>query len=159
MCEPTTIMMGVSMAVAAVGAVGQHQSAKAQVRAIDQQNEIQAQEIAEATGVEMTERARAARRERGVMRAAGAESGINLGSNSFLAGLQNSVFNQYNDQGLILRNESNAQRARSAEANSLMARIQVPTALSSALSIGAAGAQGYYAGKGAQRAGQQSAAG
>jgi hypothetical protein len=51
----------------------------------------------------MTERARAARRERASMRSAGAESGINMGSNSFLAGLQTSVLNQYSDQGLILR--------------------------------------------------------
>lgn len=156
MCEPTTIMMGVSMAVAAVGAVGQYQSGKAQVRAIDKQNEIQAQEIAEAAGVEMTERARAARRERAAMRASGAESGINLGSNSFLAGLQTSVLNQYNDQGLILRNESNQQRARDASARSLTSQIRIPSALEGALAIGSAGVQGYNAGAGARRAGELS---
>jgi hypothetical protein len=156
MCDPVTLT---AVAVATVGQIGQYQSAKAQVRAIDKQNEIQSQEIAEAAGVEMTERARAARRERGAMRAQGAESGINLGSNSFLAGLQTSVLNQYNDQGLILRNESNQQRARDAQAKSLMARIQVPTALSGALSIGAAGAQGYFSQKAAVAAGQKSATG
>lgn len=157
MCEPVTLTTGLmyaSMAVSAVGAYGQYQSGKAQTRAINKQNEIQAQEIAEAAGLEMTERARAARRERGAMRAAGAESGINLGSNSFLAGLQVSAMNQYNDQGLILRNESNQQRARDASARSAAARIEMPTALTAALSIGSAGLQGYAAGASATRAGQ-----
>lgn len=159
MCEPTTIMMGVSMAVAAVGTYGQIQSGKAQVRAIDKQNEIQAQEIAEAAGVEMTERARAARRERGAMRAAGAESGINLGSNSFLAGLQTSVLNQYNDQGLILRNESNQQRARDAQARSLTSQVHIPSALEGALTIGSAGVSGYRDARAAGFAGQKSVTG
>jgi len=159
MCEPTTIALIASTAIAGISQYGQYQSAKAQVRAIDEQNEIQAQEISEAAGLEMTERARAARRERGAMRAAGAESGINLGSNSFLAGLQTSVLNQYNDQGLILRNESNQQRARDAQARSLTSRIQVPTALSAALNIGAAGLGAYGDATAARRAGEQSATG
>jgi hypothetical protein len=158
-CEPTTILTVASLATAAIGQVGAYQSGKAQVRAINKQNEIQAQEIAESAGVEMTESARAARRERGALRAAGAESGINLGSNSFLASLQTSVMNQYNDQGLILRNESNQQRARTASARSAASQIQIPNALSAALSIGAAGVGAYYSGQAATRAGQQSVTG
>src|SRR5262245_30042173 len=129
MCEPVTIgtlaisatqmaAIGTAVTVAATAAsvYGQHQSAKAQVAAIDMQNEQRAKEIATAAGIEMTERARAARRERGAMRAAGAESGISLDSGSFMAALQASAFNQYNDQGLISYNERNQQRGREADA-------------------------------------------
>jgi hypothetical protein len=145
MCEPATIIMtGLAVASATVGYIGQKESGKAQVRAINEQNELQAQEIADAAGVKMTESARAARRERAAMRASGAESGINLGSNSFLDALQTSVINQYNDQGLILRNESNSQRARDAQARSLASQVRIPSGLEGALSIGAAGAGTYY---------------
>ena len=158
MCEPTTLAV-LSAVGTAVSIAGQHQSGKAQVKAINQQNEIQSQEIADAAGVEMTERARAARRERAALRASGAESGINLGSNSFLAALQTSVFNQFNDQGLILRNESNQQRARQAQAKSLVSQVQVPNALSAALSIGSAGIGTFANASAARRAGQRSVTG
>jgi hypothetical protein len=158
MCAPAALAVMAAVGTA-VSVVGQYQSAKAQVKAIDQQNEIQAQEIADAAGVEMTERARAARRERAAMRTRGAEAGINLGTGSFLDALQTSVLNQHYDQGLILRNESNQQRARDAQARSLMSRIQVPTALSGALAIGTSAVSGYTAGLNLQTAGQVAATG
>jgi hypothetical protein len=164
MCEPisamtvaTKVMIGLSVASAAVSQYSAYQSGKAQTRAINQQNEIRAQEIADAAGVEMTERARAARRERAMMRTRGSEAGINLGSGSFIDALQSSVMNQYNDQGLILRNESVQQRGREAEARSALARIQVPTALSAALAIGGAAASGYAAGTSIDNAGRAAA--
>lgn len=164
MCEPVTAAWAAStfltkafivgsVASTALGQVGQYQSAKAQVRAINQQNEVQAREISKAAGQEMFERARAARRERGTARAAGSEAGVNLGSGSFLAALQNSAFNQYNDQGLIVQNEKSQQAARSANARSAMSSIQMPTALSSAFALGSSAAGSFYAAEGARASG------
>jgi hypothetical protein len=156
MCEPIAIAAAFAVTTAAQQ-YGQYQSAKAQVKAINEQNRIQADEIADAAGLELTERARAARRERGRSRAAASEAGINLGSGSFLAALQTSAINQSNDSGLILQNEKNQQRARDANYRSALSQIQVPTALSASLAIGASAAQGFYAGgasiaKGASKA-------
>lgn len=149
MCEPVTIGTltitagqmaaigtAVTVASAAASQYGQYQSAKAQVAAVNQQNELQAEQIAKAAGQEMSERARAARRERGQMRAAGSEMGVSIEGGSFLAALQQSAFNQYNDQGLISYNERNQQKQRHTNATSQMSSIQVPTALSAALAIG-----------------------
>ena len=84
-----------------------------------------------------------------------AESGINLGSNSFLAMLQNSEINQSIDSGLILKNESNMQRARQAETNSALAGITKKTGLGIALDATQAGIQGYIAGGGKTYLGKQ----
>lgn len=158
MCEPTTLAV-IAIASSAASVYGQYQSGKAQVKAINQQNEQQAQEIADAASQEMFERGRLARRERGQMRAAASEAGISLGSGSFLAALQASAFNQYNDSGLILQNEKNQQLARDARARSLMSQIQMPTALSAALQIGAAGVSTYAGAKNAQTAASKTTAG
>lgn len=154
MCEPVTAAWGAmtfmqqalvvaSVASSAASMYGQHESAKAQVAAINEQNETQADEIARQAGQEMFERTRAAHRERAQARAAGSEAGINLGSNSFLAALQTSAFNQYNDMGLVAQNEKAQQAARSAGARSAMSGIQMPTALSAAFTIGVSGATAF----------------
>jgi len=139
-----TMMVGLSVAATAASVAAQRQSAKAQVKAIDAQNAQQADEIAAAAGVELGERVRAARRERATMRASASESGINLGSGSFLSALQTSISNQQNDMGLITQNANNRQLARGVQAKSLMSQIQMPTAASAAFQIGAAGAGAYF---------------
>jgi hypothetical protein len=144
MTATQTAMVGVALATTAASLYAQQQSGKAQAKAINQQNQQQADEIAQQAGVEMGERMRAARRERGDMRAAASESGINLNSNSFMSALQTSVMNESNDSGLIMRNETNKQAARSAETNSLMSRIQMPTAASAAFSLGTSAAGAYF---------------
>jgi len=153
------VMIGATVVSTAVSVYSQQESAKANTKAISEQNQVQADEIARATGNELHERARAARRERAMMRASASESGVNLGSGSFLAALQTSAQNQYNDMGLIVQNEKGQQRARQAQANSLMAGHRVPSALSSALTIGAAGAGSYFNVKGASTRGSNAAAG
>lgn len=147
MCEPTTIIMGISLAVSAVSAYGQIQTGKAQAKAIGAQNQVQEDEIAKAAGQELTERARSARRERGSMRASASEAGVNLNSGSFVSALQTSVQNQYNDMGLIVQNEKGQQAARKANANSAMSRVQIPSYLGAALQVGADGYTGYQSGK------------
>lgn len=139
-----TAMVGLSVAATAASVAAQRASAKKQEDALNAANAQQADEIAAAAGVELGERARAARRERASMRASASESGINLGSGSFLAALQTSISNQQNDMGLITENANNRQGARGAQAKSLMSQIQMPSAASAAFQIGAAGAGAYF---------------
>ena len=148
MCEPisatTAIMIGLSAATTAASLYTQHETAKKQVAAINQQNEVQADEIAKAAGRELTDRAREAIERRAVARAAASEAGLNLNSGSFMAVLQASAMNQYNDQGTIIQNERGQQRARAARARSEIAGVQTPDYLAGALRIGAS-AYGTYA--------------
>ena len=135
------------VAIAVIGSVMQNKAANKaadrQTAALEHQNQIRADEISEQQGHELTERTRAARRERAAARVSAAESGVNLGSNSFLAMLQTSEINQSIDSGLILKNESNMQRARQAQHASNLAGIQKKTGLGIAIDAAQAGAQAY----------------
>ena len=149
MCDAVSIIFA---AVSIIGSVAANNAANdaadRQTHAIEAQNQIQADEISDQKGAELDAQARAARRERAAARVSAAESGINLGSNSFLAMLQNSEVNQAINSGLILKNANNAQRARQAETNSLLAGITKKTGLGIALDATQAGVQGYLAGGG-----------
>jgi hypothetical protein len=142
------ILAGVSAAVTIAGGISANHAAKKQANAINEQSAIQAEEISDQKGVELDERARAARRERAAARVAASESGINLGSNSFLAMLQTSEINQSIDSGLILKGEKTEQRARQAETNSYLAGIHMKSGLGIALDATQAGVQGYFGGGG-----------
>ena len=170
MCEPVTIgaltltatqtaMAGLMIATAAASVYASNKQGKAQAQLIGRQNQVQADQIADAAGQQLTERSRAARRERAMMRASGAEAGINLGSGSFLAALSTSALNQTNDAGTILQNERNQQAARQANANSLQNQNRANTAYGwgAAAQIIGAGVGGYSAGQRAGSAGSQSA--
>ena len=138
------IMAGLSVAVSVAGNIAANEAADRQADAYNQQSAIRAEEISDQKGAELDERARAARRERAAARVSASESGINLGSNSFLAMLQTSEINQSIDSGLILKNEKIQQRARVAETNSLLAGITKKTGLGIALDATQAGVQGYF---------------
>lgn len=143
MCDPTggilTAMVISSVVSTGVSMYSQREQAKAQIKATDNANALQAEQISDQTGVELSERARAARRERGSARVLAGEAGVNLGSGSFLAQLQGSAMNQYNDSGLILQNEKSQQASRQAQTDTLMSNIWKPSAGEMALTIGAAG--------------------
>jgi len=149
MCDPVSITLA---AVSIIGSVAanqaQNRAARRQAAAIQTQSDLQAEEIRGAQGQQLDERARAARRERAAARVAASESGINLGSNSFLAMLQTSEINQSIDSGLILKNEKIQQRSRVAETNSILSGIHTKTGLGIALDATQAGVQGYFAGGG-----------
>jgi len=127
MCEPVTAMMAIAAVGTGTQMYAQRESAKAQQRALNKQNQVQADEISDKAGQELTERARAARRERATARVLAGEAGINLGSGSFLAQLQSSAMSQYNDMGLIMQNEKSQQAARTAQINSLFSQINKPS--------------------------------
>lgn len=156
MCEPVSIVMA---AVAIIGSVAQNQaakkSAKRQTAALEEQNQIVADEISSQQGQELDQRARAARQERAAARASASEAGINLGSNSFLAMLQTSEINQSIDSGLILRNEKGKQRGRQAQHKSNLAGIQWKTGLGMTIDAAASGASAYSASGGKMYLGRQ----
>lgn len=156
MCEPVSIMLA---AAAIIGSVSSNRAANKaadrQTRALEGQNQLQADEIADQQGQELDERARAARRERASARVSASESGINLGSNSFLAMLQTSEIQQSMDSGLILRNERNAQRGRQARHSSNLAGIQKKTGLGIALDATQAGTSAYLGAGGKTYMGRQ----
>lgn len=155
MCEPVTIMTAVAVTASIARDVAHNKAMKRQERALNEQNRIRQEEIRKQAGQELTERARAARRERGAARAAASAAGVNLDSNSFLAMLTTSEVNQTNDQGTILYNERAAQRARHAEYTSALSQIQYNTGLGIALNAASAGASTYLSAGGKPYLGKQ----
>lgn len=143
MCAVPLVMA----AVAIVGSVMQNVSAnkamKRQEKAINEQNAVRAEEIADQASAEMNERARMARRARASARATASEAGINLSSGSFLAQLQS--FNAQADMeaGLVTKNHSNKQAARKADYGSALSRIQYKTGLGIVLDAGVSGVSAY----------------
>lgn len=146
MCDPVTALVAITATTTAVSGYAQRESAKAQQRALNKQNQVQADEISRKTGQELTERAREARRERATARVLAGEAGINLGSGSFLAQLQSSAMSQYNDMGLIVQNEKSQQAARAAQINSLFSQISNPSWAEIGISTAASGASSYLQG-------------
>lgn len=156
MCDPITLGIAAVMAVGSIANnIAGNKAADAQAKAINAQGEIRSEEIADAAGADLDERARAARRERAAARVAASESGISLGSNSFLAMLQASEIDQSIDSGLMLKNQRNQQRANTAEVKSSLAGIQKKTGLGIALDAGIAGVNGYQAAGGKLYMGRQ----
>lgn len=156
MCDPLTLGIAAVMAVGSIATnVAANKAASAQAKAINEQGAIRSEEIADAAGADLDERARAARRERAAARVAASESGISLGSNSFLAMLQASEIDQSIDSGLILKNQRNQQRANTAEVKSSLAGVQRKTGLGMALDAGIAGISGYTAAGGKLYMGRQ----
>lgn len=134
-------------AIAVVGSVMQNRAnnkaMKRQQDALEHQNEVRAEEIADAASAEMNERARAVRKARASARAVASEAAINLSSGSFLAQLQTFEAQQDIDAGLVTKNENNRQRARNADFNSGLSRIQYKTGLGIAMDAAMAGASAY----------------
>lgn len=144
MCNPAIALAAVAAVASVANNVQQNKANKAYQKSLDKQNAVRQEEIRKQAGQELTERARAARRERGSARAAASAAGVNLDSNSFLAMLTTSEVAQTNDSGTILYNERAAQRARHAEYASMLSRIQYKTGLGIMFDAANAGAQAYF---------------
>lgn len=144
MCEPTTIMVGLSIASAAVSVYSQQQTAKAQTAAIKQQQEHEREEAHEAAEEQLGQRIREQREARARARVAAGESGA-LGA-SFAAQINQSLADQDMDAALIQKNAAFAQRGIDDRANTALAGIRSPSALEAGLQIATAGVQGYQAG-------------
>lgn len=143
-------MCYVQLAIAAIAVVSSvmqnkanNKAMKRQEQALNEQNAVRAEEIADQASAEMNERARAVRRARASARATASEAGINLSSGSFLAQLQS--FNAQADMeaGLVTKNANNKQAARQADYKSGLSRIQYKTGLGIALDAASAGVSAY----------------
>jgi hypothetical protein len=166
-CDPTgisetalvEIAIGTMVATTAVTAVAAHQQAMKQQGAINAQADARATQVAAAAGQQESVAAMEARQARSQSVVAAGESGINLGSNSFMASLQTTTMNQSNNDGLIMENEKNQQNSDTAQTQSLMnTEATSPTFLGGALNTALSGAGAYMSTATAYRAGAKSGA-
>lgn len=144
MCEPTTIMVGLSIATAAVSTYAQRETAKAQRDAINQQAEHEREEVYESAEEELGQRIKAQRERRARARTAAGESGA-MG-NSFAAQINQMISDQGMEAALVAKNAAFAQRGVDDRSNTALAGIRSPSALEAGLQIATAGASGYSAG-------------
>lgn len=158
MCEPVTIgaltltatetMMASAAAVAvastAVSVAAQRSQAAAAQSSIDAAAKIRATQVSNVAGQQESVAAKSARQARAESVVAAGESGINLGSNSFLASMQTTAMTQSDNNGLILENEKNQQLGDQATVQSeLNTQAYSPSIFGGAVSSGLAGAGAF----------------
>lgn len=143
MCYVQIVMAVVAVVSSIASNMSKNKAAQKQADALNKQGEIRSEEIADAAGAKLDERARAARQERAAARVAASESGIGLGSNSFLAMLQASELDQSADSGLIIKDHRNQQRANTAAVQSSMSGLQLKSKLGMFHESAAAGFAAY----------------
>lgn len=152
MCEPTTIAIALATVAAAsevASVVSEHRAAKAQNKAISEQYTAQVEEVRDAESADINERLRAARKERGRVKVAAGEAGLQFGGS--VAGLlQDSVMQSALYDERVRSNAGNRIDSATAEANSMYSRVQDPTLLGAGLRVVGAGINGYAAGAGLQ---------
>lgn len=162
-CDPTGITeAAVIMTVVgtAVSAVAAHQQAMKNEGAINDQANARAKQVAAEAGQAESQAAVAARNARADSTVAAGESGINLGSHSFIASLQTTTMNQSNNAGLIMENEKNQQNSDAAETQALMNKDATsPTFLGGALDTALAGGGAYISATNAYKRGTKSGGG
>lgn len=144
MCDVTVVAIAAA-AVAAVGTYAEDRNANIQAdresTLLTKQAIERDKEINQAAGQQEDASTRQAREERAAARAAAAESGVNLGSNSFLAQLQTSQLNEMDNNGIILQNAKNQKQATGIQYQSGLAGLQKKTGLGIAVDMaGSAGA-------------------
>ncbi len=144
MCEPTTIMLAISLASGVASAIGTRRTAKNQMEALAEQRDAQNEEIAGKAGREMGERVKQGRAEQARLRVAGGEAGID--GQSFAANMMDVAFQQDFDLAAIEKDAEYAQRASGARYKSGLAGVKNPGVLESGLQIAKAGASGYASG-------------
>jgi len=146
MCDVTVVAIAVA-ATAAVAAgaatVQANKQAAAQSKLLTKQAIQRDNEINQAAGQQEDAAARQAREERAAARAAAAESGVNLGSGSFLAQLQTSSLNEANNNGVILKNAENQKASTGIQYQSGLAGLTKTNGLGIAINMAGAAASSY----------------
>lgn len=131
-------------ATAAANVVAQTKTANAQEDAINEQRTVVREETRQQTSAELFDRMRAGRREQGKIRAAAGEAGLSLSSGGSIENLLlDSAMQVEMAQDRTMANMESRHRANEAEANSMLSRIQKPTALGAGLQIASAAASGW----------------
>ena len=131
MCEPTSIIMGIS---AIAGFVSQNQAAKKQSAAGARSAQVAADQDSAAKSTAIGERIKQGRIERSRMAVAGGESGAE--GASFEAALADSLFQQSDDVALLHKQAQFDGHSIQTQAAVNDSRINRPSALSLAASLG-----------------------
>ncbi|MFN3558943.1 MAG: hypothetical protein ACK4UQ_06610 [Brevundimonas sp.] len=150
MCEPVTILTTLAIASTAASIVTEMKSAKRQNKAIGEAFTAQQAEIGRAQTAEINERQRAAQRERGRIRAAASQAGLQLGSGSIQAMLADSDMQAALSNERTSMNADTRREASAQEANSMYSRVESPSVLGAGLRLASAGANAYFSGQGLQ---------
>jgi F0F1-type ATP synthase membrane subunit c/vacuolar-type H+-ATPase subunit K len=130
-------VLGVASAVGNV--VAQTKTANAQTKAINEQRTIVREETRQQASAELFDRMRAGRREQAKIRAASGEAGLSLSSGGSIENLLlDSAMQTEMATDRTIANMESRHRANEADANSMLSRIQKPTAIGAGLQIGSA---------------------
>jgi hypothetical protein len=146
-CEPVAAAIAVAVTTVAsttANVIAQTKSAKAQTKAINEQRAVVREETRqEATG-QLFDQRRATRREQASIRTAGGEAGLSLSSGGSIENLLlDSAMQMELANDRTIANMESRHRADEAQANSMLSRIQKPTALGAGLQIASAAASGW----------------
>lgn len=143
MCDPITaaVVVGVTSVIGTGATLIQQASvASAQRQAINQQAEVVSEENRKAASAEIFDRMRAARREQGRIRVAAGEAGLGLSSGSVGQLLMDSAMQSELSTQRSLANRESRDAANSAEAASMLSRVQGPTLASAGIQIASSAA-------------------
>jgi hypothetical protein len=140
MCNPA-ILAVMTIAASAAQGISQNKQAKATANAIEHQDEVASDEIADQSSLEQNEQVREAHRQQARIRVASGESGLQ-GQSLDLA-LGNALFQQNFDSAITAKNESNRQRARKATTDTNLSRLQIQSAAMIGFQSAAAGTSTY----------------
>lgn len=133
-----------STATAAAGAVAQTKTANRQTDAINRQRTVVREETRQQATSEIFDRMRAGRREQGKIRAAAGQAGLSMSSGGSIENLLlDSAMQMEMANDRTIANMESRHRANEAEADSMLSRIQKPTALGAGLQIASAAASGW----------------
>ncbi len=133
-----------SAANAAAGAVAQTKTANRQTDAINRQRAVVREETRQQASGELFDRMRAGRREQGKIRAAAGGAGLSLANSGSISQLLlDSAMQTELAHDRTLANMESRHRANEAEADSMLSRIQKPTAFGAGLQIASAAASGW----------------
>lgn len=145
MCDPISAGLAVlTVAQTTATVVGQAQAAKAQTKAINNQRAVVREETRQKSTAELFDAMRASRREQGHIRAAAGEAGLSLSSGGSIENLLlDSAMQMEFSRDRTLANMESRHRANEAEADSMLSRIQKPTALGAGIQIGSSAASAW----------------
>lgn len=133
-----------STASAAASVSAQTKSANRQTDAINNQRTVVREETRQQATSEIFDRMRAGRREQGKIRAAAGQAGLSMSSGGSIENLLlDSAMQMELANTRTMANMESRHRANEAEADSMLSRIQKPTALGAGLQIASAAASGW----------------
>ncbi len=140
MCDPVTIGL---MATSALSMASQQIGANARADSLEEANNLYAKQQSQQAGARISDRVKAGRRERGRLRAAAAESGLQAGSRALQLQEMNSFFQENLDEARLVQNaeaniEGANQRMEAQVAGSGVSGLQVAAGLGGAYLQGTA---------------------